>query len=395
MKVMSRRGMPRWPMIAAQPTEPMPPAAKTRPRSAALPCRSFLTRNGSSTSAGPMKQQVGDRGARERPPQPHVLADVGEAGPDVAGRPSRARLRSVRRAAGAIASSAAAETANVAALSANAQPTPTPAIRKPPSAGPASRSASGRTNWSSELACGSSEAGSTSGTIASNAGPKNAVAAPKTATSTSMCHSSSAPVSDSTAIAPIASPRATSAASIRRRRSKRSLRTPPEQQEGDRRDGHRDADQRERGRRVGERVDLPRQRDDEDAVAEERDAHPAPQEPEVPQAQRGEQADPAEAAAAVEPFVVMVHRPRLGSRPHRRRRCAGTRASRRRPSGWANRKPWPEPQPRSRSPRHCSWNSIPSATTSSCSVSPSAIDGGRRAPRSAATRRRAGTSGPS
>ncbi len=82
-------------------------------------------------------------------------------------------------------------------------------------------------NWSSEFACGSREAGSTSGTIASKAGPKNAVPAPKTATSTSMCQSSSAPVSDRTAITPIASPRATSAASIRRRRSKRSLMTPP------------------------------------------------------------------------------------------------------------------------------------------------------------------------
>ena len=131
------------------------------------------------------------------------------------------------RAGGAIASSAAAETANVAALSANAQPTPTPSMRKPPAAGPASRRASGRTNWSSELACGSSEAGSTSGTIASKAGPKNAVAAPKPATSTSMCHSSRAPVIDRTAITATASPRPTSAASIRRRRSKRSLMTPP------------------------------------------------------------------------------------------------------------------------------------------------------------------------
>ena len=50
------------------------------------------------------------------------------------------------RAIGAIASSAAAETANVAALSANAQPTPTPSISRPPIAGPASRSAIGRTN---------------------------------------------------------------------------------------------------------------------------------------------------------------------------------------------------------------------------------------------------------
>ena len=42
-----------------------------------------------------------------------------------------------------------------------------------------------------------------------------------------MCQSSSAPVSERTAIAATARPRATSAASITRRRSKRSLTTPP------------------------------------------------------------------------------------------------------------------------------------------------------------------------
>ena len=42
-----------------------------------------------------------------------------------------------------------------------------------------------------------------------------------------MCQISRAPVSDRTAIAAIASPRTTSAPSIRRRRSKRSLMTPP------------------------------------------------------------------------------------------------------------------------------------------------------------------------
>jgi hypothetical protein len=43
----------------------------------------------------------------------------------------------------------------------------------------------------------------------------------------SMCQISSAPVIDSTAITAIASPRTTSAPSIRRRRSTRSLMTPP------------------------------------------------------------------------------------------------------------------------------------------------------------------------
>ena len=42
-----------------------------------------------------------------------------------------------------------------------------------------------------------------------------------------MCHSSSAPVSESSAMRPTASPRTTSAATMIRRRSKRSLSTPP------------------------------------------------------------------------------------------------------------------------------------------------------------------------
>ena len=167
--------------------------------------------------------------------------------------------------------------------SAKAQPTPTPAMRKPPSAGPARRRATGRMNWSSEFACGSSEAGRTSGTIASNAGPKNAVPAPKTATSSEHVpelerageredgdHADCQPARDvrgehqAAAVEAVAHDAA-------------------QQQEGERRHGHGDADHRERRRRVGERVDLPRQRDDEDAVSQQRDAHPAPQQPEVPQ----------------------------------------------------------------------------------------------------------------
>ena len=146
-----------------------------------------------------------------------------------------------------------------------------------------------------------------------------------------------------------------------------------EQQEDDRRHGHRDADDGQRGRRVRERVDLPRHRDQEDAVAEQRDAHAAPQQAEVAVAQRDEQADAAEAAGPVEPFVAMVHRPGW-ARPD-----TGPEAASRRYSsvasasiGRAKRKPWPRSQPSSRRPIHCSWSSMPSATTSSWSVSPSA-----------------------
>ena len=66
-----------------------------------------------------------------------------------------------------------------------------------------------------------------SGTIASKAGAKKAWPAPYTATSATMCQTSSIPVSESIAMAPTASPRTTSAASITRLRSTRSLTTPP------------------------------------------------------------------------------------------------------------------------------------------------------------------------
>ena len=83
-----------------------------------------------------------------------------------------------RRARGAIASSATAETTNDAASSAKAVPAPNTSMSTPPSAGPARRSAIGRTNWSSALAWARSPAGSTSGTSASKDGLKNAVPAP-------------------------------------------------------------------------------------------------------------------------------------------------------------------------------------------------------------------------
>ena len=90
-----------------------------------------------------------------------------------------AALRRRPRAATRMASTATAETHERAASSANAAPTPTEldqqAAERP---GPSMRSAIGRTNWSSELACGELGSGSTSGTIASKAGPKKAAPAP-------------------------------------------------------------------------------------------------------------------------------------------------------------------------------------------------------------------------
>ena len=71
-----------------------------------------------------------------------------------------------------------AENANVPASAMNAQPGPTPAIRTPPTSGPISVQATGRTNCPSEFACTSRSSGTIVGTIELNAGPKIACPAP-------------------------------------------------------------------------------------------------------------------------------------------------------------------------------------------------------------------------
>ena len=132
-------------------------------------------------------------------------------------------------------------------------------------------------------------------------------------TSTTMCHSSSAPVSESSAMSPTATPRRTSALDHDAAAVEAVADDAAEEQEGDRRHRHRDADERQRRRRVGQRVDLPRHRHEEDAVAEQRDAHPAPEQAEVAVAQRREQPHAAQAPAVRAALVAMVHRPRAGT----------------------------------------------------------------------------------
>ncbi len=128
-----------------------------------------------------------------------------------------------------------------------------------------------------------------------------------------MCQSCSTPARASTAIRPTAKPRTTSVARITRRRSKRSLTTPPSSRHAIVGSVIAIPTIASALGRVRERIDLPRHRHEEDPVAEQRDAHPRPQQAEVAVPQRSEQADPAEAAGAVEPLVAMVHR-RAGPR---------------------------------------------------------------------------------
>src|SRR5918994_6952309 len=73
---------------------------------------------------------------------------------------------------------ASADTPNVAASTTSASPTPSTAIRKPPSAGPAKRSPTGSISSFTAFACRSWSRGTTSGTTAENAGWKSACPTP-------------------------------------------------------------------------------------------------------------------------------------------------------------------------------------------------------------------------
>ncbi len=95
-----------------------------------------------------------------------------------------------------------------------------------------------------------------------------------------------------------------------------------EEQAPDRRERHRDADAGQRGGRIGEPVHLPGQRDHEHAIAEQRDAHAAPQAAEFAVAQGRAQAAAGEAAAAIERLVAVLHDPRRGPGSGLPRPCA-------------------------------------------------------------------------
>jgi hypothetical protein len=82
-------------------------------------------------------------------------------------------------------------------------------------------------NMSSEFACGSSSCGTISGTIEPNAGAKSAWPTPPIATTTPSCQSVIVCVIARPAPTPVATARSESAAIIIRRRSIRSVSTPP------------------------------------------------------------------------------------------------------------------------------------------------------------------------
>ena len=132
--------------------------------------------------------------------------------------------------------------------------------------------------------------------------------------SRSTCQSSSTPATDSAPMSTTADPRTTCAASMTRRRSSRSDRMPPSRT--NRTIGHRpgDADDRERGRRVRELVDLPGDRDGVDPVADQRHGHPGEEQREIPARQRAEEGRPAQGGHQCSGVLVAHGRARLSAR---------------------------------------------------------------------------------
>ena len=100
------------------------------------------------------------------------------------------------------------------------------------------------------------------------------------------CQRSAASANASAAIAPMAAKRIRSAITSSRRRSKRSLSTPASSRPATCGSVHAKPHDRERARLVRDVVDEPRDRDQVDPVADERDGLPGPEQPEVAVSQR-------------------------------------------------------------------------------------------------------------
>ena len=201
MNVMCRRGRPRWP--SDERGQDRADAAAGEHEAEIARAAAELVSNpvgDEDLDRAPVREQEDGRG-KQRRPQPGVrpnerepLAELTEQRhprllrlpPDV----PRWRMRKM----------AAAETRNVPASSRKAWPGPKAATIQPPRAGPTSRNANGRMNWSSEFACRRRCRGTICGTIDMKAGPKNASPVPKTAARAIRCQSSTAPVSDRTPI---------------------------------------------------------------------------------------------------------------------------------------------------------------------------------------------------
>src|SRR5439155_2924478 len=105
------------------------------------------------------------------------------------------------------------------------------------------------------------------------------------------------------------------------------------------RQGHREEDDRERGRGVGELVGLPRQRDEKDAVAQEGHGHPGPEERKVADPER-----PQDPEAAKQPARRQAPRP-----PKMENGFSGATSQTISPPAWTSTRAPPGASSRSRS----------------------------------------------
>ena len=266
-------------MTSAHATEPRPPAPSTSPSCSAAAAEFVLDHVGQQHLGGAHEQQVGDAGAGERAPQPDVAAHVA-TGPRGAAHAWRSRrlascdLRRRRRhrpqrERGDQERGCVGEERGARSERRHQQP----AERR---AGEAQRERAGELLQRVRLGRAARWAGSRAGSRRwrgrrTPARRRRWRRSPSSATARAGPAVASAPSSTSRPA------RRRSAESITRRRFLRSLIRPAEQQQGDQRHAHRDAEQRERGGTAGDRVGLPRERDEEDAVAQQRHAAPAEQ----------------------------------------------------------------------------------------------------------------------
>ena len=154
MKVMSRRGRPRWPSSDRAADRADAAGGEDEPEVGGAAVQVVLDDVGQQHLGRAHEQQVGDRGGGERRPQPHVAADVAQAVAHVARDAAARRGDGAARGRRHRQQRDAPRRRTTRASSAKAVPAPSTSMSTPPSAGPARRSAIGRTNWSSALACG-------------------------------------------------------------------------------------------------------------------------------------------------------------------------------------------------------------------------------------------------
>ena len=302
-----RGSPPRCPMINAASTDPTPPAPKTKPRSIADPCRAFFTMNGTSVSHGPhVHNRLTNAPISAAHNQGRSLTYRMPSFVSAQNEESSAGSRSVGRAW--ISMIITAENANVSASAMNAHPAPTLPTSRPPINGPDERHGERpdelpeRVRFDEQL--GRDDARHDRRERRSEQRLTHAVDDDQPDEQRDREFAGDGEHADRTdrqESQDVAGDHQVTAVDAVRQHA-------GTQQQDDLRERPRDPDGRERGGRVRQLVDLPRDGDDVDAVADHRDGHPDPQPREIADRERLEDADPAESRADA------AHRPSIRSR---------------------------------------------------------------------------------